>query len=150
MTQFNNKNGTYFYFVPNKLHFHNKLSLVVMVMYSILLTDHFMFVMAFHFVLLCRSAAAPPGLNTRRSSSFCLVGSHKITLASLGHSKFPLDKVMVFIVFAEKGCSHWHLQEVNTRLSYSGQKLCKLLKCVLNSVEEGRIVGQSNNKSKTN
>ncbi|XP_019216378.1 anillin, actin binding protein 2 isoform X3 [Oreochromis niloticus] len=37
------------------------------------------------------SAAAP--LITRRSSNFCLVGSHKITLASLGHSKFPLDKV---------------------------------------------------------
>ncbi|XP_026168004.1 anillin, actin binding protein 2 isoform X4 [Mastacembelus armatus] len=34
-----------------------------------------------------------PPLNTRRSSNFCLVGSHKITLASLGHSKFPLDKM---------------------------------------------------------
>ncbi|KAM9351950.1 anillin, actin binding protein 2 [Symphorus nematophorus] len=34
-----------------------------------------------------------PALNTRRSSNFCLVGSHKITLASLGHSKFPLDKM---------------------------------------------------------
>ncbi|KAM9808097.1 anillin, actin binding protein 2 [Neosynchiropus ocellatus] len=32
-------------------------------------------------------------LNTRRSSDFSLVGSHKITLASLGHSKFPLDKM---------------------------------------------------------
>ncbi|KAM8862097.1 anillin, actin binding protein 2 isoform 2-T2 [Synchiropus picturatus] len=30
---------------------------------------------------------------TRRSSDFSLVGSHKITLASLGHSKFPLDKM---------------------------------------------------------
>ncbi|CAK6975103.1 anillin isoform X4 [Scomber scombrus] len=37
--------------------------------------------------------AALPAINTRRSSNFCLVGSHKITLASLGHSKFPLDKV---------------------------------------------------------
>ncbi|XP_029697263.1 anillin, actin binding protein 2, partial [Takifugu rubripes] len=37
------------------------------------------------------SAAAP--LNSRRSSTFCLVGSHKITLASLGLSKFPLDKM---------------------------------------------------------
>ncbi|KAM8750899.1 anillin, actin binding protein 2 isoform 6-T6 [Acanthopagrus schlegelii] len=36
---------------------------------------------------------APPAVNTRRSSNFCLVGSHKITLASLGHSKFPLDKM---------------------------------------------------------
>ncbi|XP_028441724.1 anillin, actin binding protein 2 isoform X6 [Perca flavescens] len=36
---------------------------------------------------------ALPALNTRRSSNFCLVGSHKITLASLGHSKFPLDKM---------------------------------------------------------
>ncbi|XP_027128198.1 anillin, actin binding protein 2 isoform X2 [Larimichthys crocea] len=37
--------------------------------------------------------AALPALNTRRSSNFCLVGSHKITLTSLGHSKFPLDKM---------------------------------------------------------
>ncbi|XP_067357815.1 anillin, actin binding protein 2 isoform X2 [Channa argus] len=35
------------------------------------------------------SAALP----TRRSSNFCLVGCYKITLASLGHSKFPLDKM---------------------------------------------------------
>uniref|UniRef100_A0A3Q3D0H8 Anillin, actin binding protein 2 n=1 Tax=Haplochromis burtoni TaxID=8153 RepID=A0A3Q3D0H8_HAPBU len=39
------------------------------------------------------STSAAPPLITRRSSNFCLVGSHKIALASLGHSKFPLDKV---------------------------------------------------------
>ncbi|XP_039665920.1 anillin isoform X8 [Perca fluviatilis] len=39
------------------------------------------------------TTGALPALNTRRSSNFCLVGSHKITLASLGHSKFPLDKM---------------------------------------------------------
>ncbi|XP_031141339.1 anillin isoform X6 [Sander lucioperca] len=39
------------------------------------------------------TSGALPALNTRRSSNFCLVGSHKITLASLGHSKFPLDKM---------------------------------------------------------
>uniref|UniRef100_A0A8C2XQ02 Anillin, actin binding protein 2 n=1 Tax=Cyclopterus lumpus TaxID=8103 RepID=A0A8C2XQ02_CYCLU len=39
------------------------------------------------------TSGALPALNTRRSSNFFLVGSHKITLASLGHSKFPLDKV---------------------------------------------------------
>ncbi|KAF6724498.1 Actin-binding protein anillin [Oryzias melastigma] len=39
------------------------------------------------------SGAAPINLGARRSSSFCLVGSHKITLASLGQSKFPLDKM---------------------------------------------------------
>ncbi|CAJ1057056.1 anillin isoform X4 [Xyrichtys novacula] len=39
------------------------------------------------------TTAPPPALNTRRSSNFSLVGSHKITLASLGRSKFPLDKV---------------------------------------------------------
>ncbi|XP_034734446.1 anillin isoform X2 [Etheostoma cragini] len=39
------------------------------------------------------TSGALPALNTRRSSNFCLVGSHKISLASLGHSKFPLDKV---------------------------------------------------------
>ncbi|XP_034389881.1 anillin isoform X8 [Cyclopterus lumpus] len=39
------------------------------------------------------TSGALPALNTRRSSNFFLVGSHKITLASLGHSKFPLDKM---------------------------------------------------------
>ncbi|XP_070828829.1 anillin, actin binding protein 2 [Chaetodon trifascialis] len=39
------------------------------------------------------TSAAPPALNPRRSSNFCLVGSHKITLTSLGHSKFLLDKM---------------------------------------------------------
>ncbi|XP_038142866.1 anillin isoform X1 [Cyprinodon tularosa] len=39
------------------------------------------------------NCAAPSALNTRRSSNFSLVGSHKITLASLGCSKFPLDKM---------------------------------------------------------
>jgi len=44
--------------------------------------------------LLWPSGTAPTALNPRRSSNFCLVGSHKITLASLGHAKFPLDKVI--------------------------------------------------------
>ncbi|KAM7003275.1 anillin, actin binding protein 2 isoform 2-T2 [Tautogolabrus adspersus] len=39
------------------------------------------------------TTAALPALNARRSSNFCLVGSHKVTLASLGHGKFPLDKM---------------------------------------------------------
>ncbi|XP_026222286.1 anillin isoform X2 [Anabas testudineus] len=39
------------------------------------------------------TSAALPTLNARRSSNFSLVGCHKITLASLGHSKFPLDKM---------------------------------------------------------
>ncbi|XP_037834392.1 anillin isoform X2 [Kryptolebias marmoratus] len=38
--------------------------------------------------LTCSSSA-----NARRSSNFCLVGSHKITLTSLGRNKFPLDKM---------------------------------------------------------
>ncbi|XP_068170239.1 anillin, actin binding protein 2 isoform X2 [Antennarius striatus] len=37
--------------------------------------------------------AGLPALSTRRSSNFCLVGSHKITLASLGLGRFPLDKM---------------------------------------------------------
>ncbi|XP_043980778.1 anillin isoform X8 [Gambusia affinis] len=36
---------------------------------------------------------SPAALGTRRSSNFSLVGSHKITWASLGRRKFPLDKV---------------------------------------------------------
>ncbi|XP_061878391.1 anillin, actin binding protein 2 isoform X9 [Entelurus aequoreus] len=39
------------------------------------------------------TTAAIPALNTRRSSNFTLVGSQKITLSSLGHSKFSLDKM---------------------------------------------------------
>ncbi|XP_026870902.2 anillin isoform X1 [Electrophorus electricus] len=39
------------------------------------------------------SSSGPPLLSSRRSSNFCLVGSHKITLASLGQSRFPLDKM---------------------------------------------------------
>lgn len=90
--------------------------------------------------LLCPSAAALPALNTRRSSNFCLVGSHKITLASLGHSKFPLDKVIicldidgstaltVFGLFGEL--------KVNTWLSYSGPEDCVFCRNVLGSVGE--------------
>uniref|UniRef100_A0A8C8IES0 PH domain-containing protein n=1 Tax=Oncorhynchus tshawytscha TaxID=74940 RepID=A0A8C8IES0_ONCTS len=39
------------------------------------------------------TASTMPPLNTQRTSNFSLVGSHKISLASLGQSKFPLDKV---------------------------------------------------------
>ncbi|XP_078067255.1 anillin-like isoform X4 [Mustelus asterias] len=38
-------------------------------------------------------AASPAVRNSVRTSKFVLVGSHKITLASLGKDKFPLDKV---------------------------------------------------------
>ncbi|XP_030644349.1 anillin [Chanos chanos] len=37
--------------------------------------------------------ASPGGPNAVRSSSFVLVGSHKLTLASIGKTKFPLEKV---------------------------------------------------------
>lgn len=77
-------------------------------------------------VLLCPSAA-PPAVNTRRSSNFCLVGSHKITLASLGHSKFPLDKVMICHgvvgkLFSNCFCYLWKLKP-STRLFYSDQSI---------------------------
>ncbi|KAI4897933.1 hypothetical protein NFI96_019830 [Prochilodus magdalenae] len=38
-------------------------------------------------------AGTLPVLGSRRTSNFSLVGSHKITLASLGQSKFTLDKM---------------------------------------------------------
>uniref|UniRef100_A0A9J8BF73 Anillin, actin binding protein 2 n=1 Tax=Cyprinus carpio carpio TaxID=630221 RepID=A0A9J8BF73_CYPCA len=41
------------------------------------------------------TSATLPGLSAQRSSNFTLVGSHKITLNSLGQSKFPLDKVLI-------------------------------------------------------
>ncbi|TRY99717.1 hypothetical protein DNTS_016533 [Danionella cerebrum] len=39
------------------------------------------------------TSAVMPALGAQRSSNFSLVGSHKITLNSLGQSKFPLDKM---------------------------------------------------------
>ncbi|XP_067245290.1 anillin, actin binding protein 2 isoform X1 [Chanodichthys erythropterus] len=39
------------------------------------------------------TSATLPGLSAQRSSNFTLVGSHKITLNSLGRSKFLLDKM---------------------------------------------------------
>ncbi|XP_070981656.1 anillin, actin binding protein 2 isoform X1 [Oncorhynchus clarkii lewisi] len=39
------------------------------------------------------TSSTMPLLNTQRTSNFSLVGSHKISLASLGQSKFPLDKM---------------------------------------------------------
>lgn len=37
--------------------------------------------------------ASPGGPNAVRTSSFVLIGSHKLTLASIGKNKFPLEKV---------------------------------------------------------
>uniref|UniRef100_A0A8C9V4A6 Anillin n=1 Tax=Scleropages formosus TaxID=113540 RepID=A0A8C9V4A6_SCLFO len=37
--------------------------------------------------------ASPGGPNAVRTSNFALVGSHKLTLASIGKNKFPLEKV---------------------------------------------------------
>uniref|UniRef100_A0A6Q2Y255 Anillin n=1 Tax=Esox lucius TaxID=8010 RepID=A0A6Q2Y255_ESOLU len=37
--------------------------------------------------------ASPGGPNAVRTSNFVLVGSHKLTLASIGKNKFPLEKV---------------------------------------------------------
>lgn len=68
--------------------------------------------------LLSPSGAAPINLGARRSSSFCLVGSHKITLASLGQSKFPLDKVTKgFIKSVLCYFYHWNLTGVGCKMS---------------------------------
>ncbi|XP_032367108.1 anillin isoform X2 [Etheostoma spectabile] len=37
--------------------------------------------------------ASPGGPNAVRTSNFILVGSHKLTLSSIGKNKFPLDKI---------------------------------------------------------
>ncbi|KAG7457514.1 hypothetical protein MATL_G00227940 [Megalops atlanticus] len=39
--------------------------------------------------------ASPGGPNAVRTSNFTLVGSHKLTLASIGKNKFPLEKINV-------------------------------------------------------
>ncbi|XP_067418613.1 anillin [Emydura macquarii macquarii] len=43
--------------------------------------------------LLTPAMASPSGPNAVRTSNFVLVGSHKISLSSIGNSKFALDKV---------------------------------------------------------
>lgn len=47
-----------------------------------------------YFVYLFSVMASPGGPNAVRTSSFVLVGSHKLTLASIGKNKFPLEKVL--------------------------------------------------------
>lgn len=42
---------------------------------------------------LCVVVASPGGPNAVRTSSFVLVGSHTLTLSSIGKNKFPLEKV---------------------------------------------------------
>lgn len=37
--------------------------------------------------------ASPGGPNAVRTSNFVLIGSHKLTLSSVGKNKFPLEKV---------------------------------------------------------
>ncbi|XP_030407219.1 anillin isoform X2 [Gopherus evgoodei] len=44
-------------------------------------------------ILLTPVMASPSGPNAVRTSNFVLVGSHKISLSSIGNSKFTLDKV---------------------------------------------------------
>ncbi|XP_030407221.1 anillin isoform X4 [Gopherus evgoodei] len=44
-------------------------------------------------ILLTPVMASPSGPNAVRTSNFVLVGSHKISLSSIGNSKFTLDKI---------------------------------------------------------
>lgn len=41
--------------------------------------------------------ASPGGPNAVRTTNFVLVGSHKLSLSSVGNTKFALDKVMEII-----------------------------------------------------
>lgn len=43
--------------------------------------------------------ASPGGLNAVRTSNFALVGSYTLSLASVGNTKFALDKVLPIYVF---------------------------------------------------
>lgn len=47
--------------------------------------------------------ASPGGPNAIRSTNFILVGSHKLSLSSVGNTKFALDKVMEIIGYYAKG-----------------------------------------------
>uniref|UniRef100_A0A8C9X7M4 Anillin n=1 Tax=Sander lucioperca TaxID=283035 RepID=A0A8C9X7M4_SANLU len=44
-------------------------------------------------VMVYRFVASPGGPNAVRTSNFILVGSHKLTLSSIGKNKFPLEKI---------------------------------------------------------
>lgn len=43
--------------------------------------------------------ASPGGPNAVRTTNFILVGTHKLSLSSVGHAKFALEKVMEITVF---------------------------------------------------
>ncbi|KAM6958817.1 anillin [Aplochiton taeniatus] len=63
--------------------------------------------------------ASPGGPNAVRTSNFALVGSHKLTLSSIGKSKFPLDKVPFLCPL--EGHIHLKLQcEVGCRVEDRG------------------------------
>uniref|UniRef100_A0A8C0FI55 Anillin n=1 Tax=Bubo bubo TaxID=30461 RepID=A0A8C0FI55_BUBBB len=54
--------------------------------------------------------ASPGGPNAVRTTNFILVGSHKLSLSSVGNAKFALDKVMEIITMFEdvSGFGAWH------------------------------------------
>lgn len=63
--------------------------------------------------------ASPGGPNAVRTSNFVLVGSHKLTLSSIGKSKFPLEKVPFLCPL--EGNIHLKLQcEVGCRVEEKG------------------------------
>ncbi|CAG11664.1 unnamed protein product, partial [Tetraodon nigroviridis] len=73
----------------------------------------------FPLLLLSAVVASPGGPNAVRTSSFVLLGSHKLTLGSIGKTKFALEKVP-FLCPLE---GHVHLQlqcEVGSRLEDRG------------------------------
>jgi len=43
--------------------------------------------------------ASPGGHNAVRTTNFTLVGSHKLSLSSVGNAKFALEKVMGTICY---------------------------------------------------
>lgn len=55
--------------------------------------DEFIDTLVLHALLLRVVVASPGGPNAVRTSNFILVGSHKLTLTSIGKNKFPLEKV---------------------------------------------------------
>lgn len=53
--------------------------------------------------------ASPGGPNAVRTSNFVLVGSHKLTLASIGKNKFPLEKVCKLECHILMFCVFFHI-----------------------------------------
>ncbi|XP_064146211.1 anillin isoform X1 [Loxodonta africana] len=80
--------------------------------------------------------ASPGGLNAVRTSNFALVGSHRLSLSSLGNTKFALDKINCDV--KERELLGYLFQEKVPFLSPLEGHIYLKIKCRVNSSVEER------------